>query len=105
MTDSPPPSPNLALIKGVTAGLGLLLLGGLALLVVLLFTRGTGGEGAAELAPLTVGPGEAIVDQAVGEDVAMFVIRGEDSARVVFVDIDTGAQKVLPVERALPDDQ
>ena len=76
MTDAPPPMPppqNLALLKAVTAGLGLLLVGGVALLCVLLVTRG-GASASDEPATFALAPGERLVAaSAAGEGVLLTV--------------------------------
>ena len=85
MTDAaPPPMPpaqNLALLKAVTAGLGLLLVGGVALLCVLLVTRG-GGSASDEPTVFALAPGERLVAaSAAGEGLLLTIeTRGEAGA-------------------------
>ncbi|WP_183819453.1 DUF6476 family protein [Parvularcula dongshanensis] len=99
-SDAPaPPPPNLAVLKGVAAGLGLLLIGGLALLVTLLVTRSGGGQ-AADLPPLALRAGESITAQDLGAETAMFVIEGGSETgrgRIVFIDIRDGTQRSVPI--------
>ena len=76
MTDAPPPQ-NLALLKAITAGLGLLLVGGVALLCVLLVTRG-GAPATDEPVTFALAPGERLVTASPSGEGLLLTIEGGD---------------------------
>jgi hypothetical protein len=108
MTDEPlPPPQNLLALKVITGFLGLLLVGGFILLVVLLFTRGSGGDAPSLVAPrdrtlppLVLQDGEVFAAAELSGGVAMITLRdgtGAGVTRLVFIDLSTGAQTVVPL--------
>ena len=102
MTDQTPAAapPNLALLKGITAALGLLLVGGVALLCVLLVTRG--GSGEADPAPQTVAalPGETLKASSVSEAGILLTFASEDGARLVLIGPDGAVRQEVVVTTA-----
>ena len=101
MTDQNlPPPQNLALIKGITVALGLLLVGGVALLGVLLATRGDGGPGVATDATYTLAPGETVTAAAATAHGILLTIRSDDGQRFVVVGADGTPVRTLTVRPA-----
>ncbi|WP_229786180.1 hypothetical protein [Parvularcula lutaonensis] len=101
--DSAPPVPSHAVAKGFALGLGLLLVGGTAVLITLLVTRNTG------TAPVPVDQPIAAIELQVGEKItstsalegqALFMIEGPGGAqRVLILDLATGERREIPVSR------
>lgn len=92
MTDStepPVPMPSHAAAKGLALGLGVLLLGGTALLITLLITRGP------EPTPPTsyqeaLNPGDVIKDVSLDGDRALLLVETADGRQeLVLVDVTT----------------
>lgn len=103
MTDSPnetAPQPNHAFAKGIALGLGVLLLGGTALLITLLVTRDPVPE-VRDMPAIALEPGERVTDVALHENQALLVIEGVGGAqRVLLVNFATGER--VPVEIRTP---
>lgn len=102
-----PAAPNLAILKGITAALGLLLVGGVALLCVLLFTGGADRDGSSEVASatpgyvITVGAGERIGEIDVNaEGGAWLITGGEGNGRIVFVSAHSGQMTTVSFDMA-----
>lgn len=110
--DPLPPPQNLAVIKAITAGLGLLLVGGVALLGVLLVTRDAAPEPGAEIiaaqpasggadyaVDLPLAAGERLVSASSGSGGVVLHIEDEEgAARVVVLHADgrTGQITLTP---------
>ncbi|MEO1040906.1 MAG: hypothetical protein AAFX52_01320 [Pseudomonadota bacterium] len=91
MTDQTPPVPSHAAAKGLALGLGVLLLGGTALLITLLITRGPSGSMEMDSLGLDLADGERIEDVAMEDGQALLLIENERGAqRLMLVDLTTG---------------
>jgi len=81
--------------KGLALGLGLLLIGGTALLITLLILREP-ELGEAEMPSLQLQAGEKVVDASLDEGRALFVVEDEEgSQRVILMDLATGERNEL----------
>lgn len=94
MNDSPDtavPAPSHAVAKGVALGLGVLLLGGTALLITLLVTRNSVPE-MRDIPPIELQAGEKVTDVTLFEEQALFLIeRNDGQQRVLLLNLTTGA--------------
>ncbi|MEM6912771.1 MAG: hypothetical protein AAF511_02210 [Pseudomonadota bacterium] len=91
MTDPTPPVPSHAAAKGLALGLGVLLLGGTALLITLLITRGPSGSAAKDRVDIAIAEGERIDEVALEGGQALLLIENETGAqRLLLVDLTTG---------------
>lgn len=93
--DDAPPPPNFALLKGLVAFLGMLLLAGFLLLAVLLFTRGAGemeeASSAAAERRVALLPGEVVTERVVSAEGAALIVQGPEGTRILFLDPRNGA--------------
>jgi len=96
MTDSTPPTvpgPSAAVAKGIALGLGVLLLGGTALLITLLVTRKPTSE-VTEISDITLQAGDKVTDVSLFEQQALLLIESADGSQtLVYVDLVTGARR------------
>ncbi|MEM9234403.1 MAG: hypothetical protein AAGA69_09230 [Pseudomonadota bacterium] len=95
--------PNLAILKGVVWGLGVLLLAGFALIAVML-ARGPQQESysAGEMR-LSLAEGDVIASTGVDEDKLIAVIERDGLPhRIVIIDMRTNKSREIPVEIAAP---
>ena len=104
--DAAPPPRNLAMLKGLTAFLGLLLFAGVILLVALLVLRGRAADAPPPVASVAVGsvlrPGERIAEQALGPDGMSLVLTGPEGERVVF--LLPAQERVVTFRLSAPDE-
>lgn len=100
MTDSPdmpPPAINASFAKGIALGLGVLLLGGTALLITLLVTRDP-SPSVVEFPPIELQVGEKITAASHFEGQGLFVIEGERAQqRVLLLNFTTGERTEIKV--------
>ena len=95
MTDTGPPAPppNLAVIKAITVGLGVLLVGGVVLLGALLMR----GGGAARTGPAVfeAAPGERVAASSASAAGILIALEGPEGTRLVLIAPDgTVAQEI-----------
>ena len=102
--DALPPPQNLALIKGITVGLGVLLVGGVVLLGVLLLTR---GDDTAPVAPMgdpvtyELSVGETLVGASQsGPNTLLTLRRADGSHRLVLLGQDDAVLREVVVQPA-----
>ncbi|MEM0929885.1 MAG: hypothetical protein AAGI89_11415 [Pseudomonadota bacterium] len=91
MTDPTPPAPSHAAAKGLALGLGVLLLGGTALLITLLVTRSPDAPADTQPFDVVLGSDERIDDVSLEGGRALLLIENETGQqRLVLVDLTTG---------------
>lgn len=95
--------PNLAILKGVVWGLGVLLLAGFALIAVML-ARGPQEESyTADEMRLALIQGDVIASTSIEEDKLIAVIERDGMPhRIVIIDMRTNRSREIPVEIAAP---
>lgn len=92
MTDQNPPMPSHAAAKGLALGLGVLLLGGTALLITLLITRSPDAPTTTEGLDFALEVGERIEDIALQDGRALVLIENQaGQQRLLLLDLTTGA--------------
>jgi len=88
-TEPPVPMPSHAAAKGLALGLGVLLLGGTALLITLLITRGPEGPAPRDFATV-LQPGDRITDISLDGDRALLLVETADGRQeLVHIDVTT----------------
>ncbi|NNU17218.1 hypothetical protein HK107_12875 [Parvularcula sp. ZS-1/3] len=106
MTDSPemPASPiPVGVAKAIALGLGLLLLGGTAVLITLLVTRPAVTQ-QSDISAIELQVGEKVSHVSHSDGKALFLIEGpEGEQRVLLLNLATGARTEIPVLAALTD--
>ncbi|NRA31127.1 MAG: hypothetical protein HRU11_12805 [Parvularculaceae bacterium] len=100
MTDSTPtpaPGPSVAVAKGIALGLGVLLLGGTALLITLLVTRDSTSS-VSQLPPVELQAGETITDVSLFENQAILLIERPDGSQVLaYINLQSGVRRDIDV--------
>ncbi|MEO1659068.1 MAG: hypothetical protein AAFR65_15245 [Pseudomonadota bacterium] len=92
MTDPTPPMPSHAAAKGLALGLGVLLLGGTALLITLLITRSPDTPTTTPGFDVALEAGEHIEDVSLEGGRALLLIEnGAGQQRLMLIDLATGA--------------
>ncbi|MEM9810078.1 MAG: hypothetical protein AAF788_02530 [Pseudomonadota bacterium] len=91
MSEQTPSQPNLAVAKGIALGLGLLLMGGTALLITLLITRGSATQAGESLPPIVIENDETVTDIATnGEMIFLLTQSAGGQQRILLMDTTTG---------------
>lgn len=98
MTDAmTPPQPNHTFAKGLALGMGVLLLGGTALLITLIVTQSPDTP-TSDISAVELQAGEKVIDVSVLDGEGIFLIENtQGEQRVLLVNLTTGARREIDI--------
>ncbi|MEM9838067.1 MAG: hypothetical protein AAF830_02825 [Pseudomonadota bacterium] len=97
--ESQPPGPNVAVMKGIALGLGVLLIAGTLLLITLVLKRDT-PVADITLPTLELQEGEKVTSASLFDQQALFIIENEaGEQRMVLVNLVSGTRDNVPIVR------